>query len=231
MRPETRPSWDDYFFDVAAVVSTRATCPRAAIGCVIVNPRNHRILGTGYNGAAAGEAHCAEVGCLILADHCIRATHAEVNAARQVTTAERDLVAYVVGPRDVCSHCACSLYACGVRDVRIRSAATLLDAVTPQVIAWQRATFPSEEVGGILPAATHLLREVREIEADPENAEEWADAYMLTLSVQDRLKYGALRRGFHLGTEIARKLEINKSRSWGEPDVDGVVEHVRNGAS
>lgn len=222
-----RPAWDEYFFEVATVVSSRATCPRASIGCVIVDPRTHRILATGYNGAGAGEAHCADVGCTILADHCIRAVHAEVNAARQVQAGTRNLVAYVVGPRPICSHCARELYAAGVRDVRWRGPATRLDEVAIEVVAWQRETFPTEAQGGALPAARHLLREIEEIAADPEDAEEWADAYMLALSVQDRLKLGALERGIHLGTEVARKLEINKSRSWGEPDAEGVIEHVR----
>lgn len=115
-----RPDWDSYFFRIAAEVATRATCPRASIGAVIVNPRNHRLLATGYNGAAAGESHCTEVGCLMLANHCIRATHSEVNAAHQVASGQVNLVAYVVGARGVCSHCARELYAIGVRDVQWR---------------------------------------------------------------------------------------------------------------
>ena len=46
---------------IARTVSTRATCPRAAVGCVLM--REHRILTTGYNGAPRGVAHCLEVGC------------------------------------------------------------------------------------------------------------------------------------------------------------------------
>ncbi len=66
---------------IARTVSTRATCPRAAVGCVLV--RDHRILTTGYNGAPRGVAHCTEVGFTLVNDHCARATHAEANAVVQ----------------------------------------------------------------------------------------------------------------------------------------------------
>lgn len=60
------------------MVSTRATCPRRQVGCVITY--NHRIISTGYNGARKGDAHCIEVGCIIISNHCKRAKHAEINA-------------------------------------------------------------------------------------------------------------------------------------------------------
>src|SRR5579862_5454038 len=80
-KPEMRPGWDEYFMQIALTVATRATCPRAAVGCVLV--REHRILTTGYNGAPRGVAHCTEVGCTLVNDHCMRATHAEANAVVQ----------------------------------------------------------------------------------------------------------------------------------------------------
>jgi dCMP deaminase len=77
----TRPGWDEYFIEIARTVATRATCPRASVGCVLT--RERRILTTGYNGAPRGVAHCADVGCLLVHDHCQRATHAEANAIVQ----------------------------------------------------------------------------------------------------------------------------------------------------
>jgi dCMP deaminase len=58
----TRPSWDDYFIEIAKLVSSRATCLRRKVGAVIV--KDKRILSTGYNGAPSGFLHCSEVGCL-----------------------------------------------------------------------------------------------------------------------------------------------------------------------
>jgi dCMP deaminase len=62
-------------------VARRSTCPRAAVGAVIV--RDKRILTTGYNGAPAGLPHCTEVGCLMVNGHCVRTLHAEQNAIIQ----------------------------------------------------------------------------------------------------------------------------------------------------
>ena len=76
-----RPGWDEYFMEVARTVATRATCPRASVGAVLV--REQRILTTGYNGAPRHVAHCTEVGCELSGGHCVRSTHAEANAVVQ----------------------------------------------------------------------------------------------------------------------------------------------------
>lgn len=66
---------------IAEAVSTRSTCPRARVGAVVVV--DNRVIATGYNGAAPGEEHCTDVGCLVEDGHCQRALHAEVNAIAQ----------------------------------------------------------------------------------------------------------------------------------------------------
>jgi len=66
---------------IARTVATRATCPRASVGCVLT--RERRILTTGYNGAPRHVEHCIDVGCMVVHDHCQRATHAEANAIVQ----------------------------------------------------------------------------------------------------------------------------------------------------
>lgn len=76
-----RPEWDEYFMQIARTVSTRATCPRAQVGALVAHSR--RILTTGYNGAPPGLPHCSENGCLMVDNHCLRATHAEANAIVQ----------------------------------------------------------------------------------------------------------------------------------------------------
>lgn len=77
----TRPSWDQYFLQIAFTVASRSTCDRAHVGAVIV--RRRRILATGYNGSPTGLPHCDEVGHLIIDGHCVRALHAEQNAIIQ----------------------------------------------------------------------------------------------------------------------------------------------------
>jgi dCMP deaminase len=217
----TRPPWDEYFFDVAARVATRATCPRAAVGCVIVQPTTHRILATGYNGARPTLAHCTDVGCTVLADHCVRAIHAEVNATEQIMPGLRTLVAYVVGPRPVCSHCAAALYAVGVREVKWREVAPTLDRVIADVNAWQAETFPRATPASVV---EHLRREVAELVADPTNTSELADVVFLAVGL-------AYELDVDLTAIVADKLAVNKRRTWGQPDHLGVIEHIREAVS
>lgn len=52
----TRPSWDEYFLEIAIAVARRADCRRRQASCVIV--KDHRIVSTGYNGAPSGQPGC-----------------------------------------------------------------------------------------------------------------------------------------------------------------------------
>ena len=88
--PHTRPSWDEYFMEVAHTIAKRATCDRGRSGCVIA--RNKQILVTGYVGSPVGLPHCDEVGHLLkqvihedehITQHCVRTVHAEQNAICQ----------------------------------------------------------------------------------------------------------------------------------------------------
>lgn len=58
-----RPSWDEYFMQIAHLVKTRSTCLRRQVGAVAVSVE-HRIIGTGYNGPLPGTPHCDQAGCL-----------------------------------------------------------------------------------------------------------------------------------------------------------------------
>jgi dCMP deaminase len=60
-----RPSRDQVYIDIAAVIARRSTCFRRSVGCVLVDVDGF-ILSTGYNGVAAGRPHCN----LILDDNC-----------------------------------------------------------------------------------------------------------------------------------------------------------------
>lgn len=57
-----RPSFDEYFMEIAHIVAKRSTCLRRKVGAVLV--KDNHILSTGYNGAPKGFPHCKEVGCL-----------------------------------------------------------------------------------------------------------------------------------------------------------------------
>lgn len=60
--PMNRPSWNEYFMEIAHLVKRRATCIRRQVGAVLVKDKN--ILATGYNGAPSGIGHCLDRGCL-----------------------------------------------------------------------------------------------------------------------------------------------------------------------
>ena len=80
---------DEYFIEIAQVVSKRSTCLRHKNGAVLV--RNKHIISTGYNGAPSGLPHCSEVGCLREKSmipsgqrhELCRGAHAEANAIVQ----------------------------------------------------------------------------------------------------------------------------------------------------
>ncbi len=55
-----RPSWNDYFIEIAKVVSSRSTCLRRKYGAVIV--KDNVIIGTGYNGSPRDHANCIDTG-------------------------------------------------------------------------------------------------------------------------------------------------------------------------
>ncbi|MBI4707447.1 MAG: cytidine/deoxycytidylate deaminase family protein [Candidatus Omnitrophica bacterium] len=57
-----RPTWDEYFMEVAHLVAKRVTCLRRSVGAVLV--KDKKILATGYNGAPSGLKHCFDTGCI-----------------------------------------------------------------------------------------------------------------------------------------------------------------------
>lgn len=50
---------DTWGLQLAMVCSSRSTCLRRSVGCVLVDKNGH-VLSTGYNGVAKGEHHCNE---------------------------------------------------------------------------------------------------------------------------------------------------------------------------
>jgi len=56
-----RPDWDEYFMEIACVVSLRGNCIKRKVAAVIVLDK--RIISTGYNGTPRGIKNCNEGGC------------------------------------------------------------------------------------------------------------------------------------------------------------------------
>lgn len=56
-----RPSWDQYFMQLASLAAHRSNCMKRRVGCVLV--REKRVISTGYNGTPRNIRNCNEGGC------------------------------------------------------------------------------------------------------------------------------------------------------------------------
>ncbi len=118
----SRPTWDNYFMEIADTVSKRATCDRGKSGCVIV--REKQILVTGYVGAPKGLSHCDESGHMMkqvvhedgsVTSHCVRTVHAEQNAICQAARLGISLdKASLYCRMTPCRTCAMMIINCGI---------------------------------------------------------------------------------------------------------------------
>ena len=139
---ENRVSKENYYLDIAQVVSERSTCLRKCYGAIIV--KNDSIIATGYNGAPRGRKNCSDL------QYCMRdklniprgeryemcrSVHAEANA---IIAASRDQMLdstlYMVGfdaktgelLSDIssCSMCKRQIINAGIARVVIRNTQT-----------------------------------------------------------------------------------------------------------
>lgn len=117
-----RPSWDEYFMEIANTVAKRATCDRGRSGCVIA--RDRQLLVSGYVGSPKGLPHCDEVGHQMkktihedgnITQHCVRTVHAEQNAICQAAKLGISLQGATLYCRMTpCRTCAMLIINCGI---------------------------------------------------------------------------------------------------------------------
>lgn len=111
-----RIDWDQYFMIQAALLASRSTCNRLAVGAVLV--RDKRIIGSGYNGSVAGDDHCIDVGCELRDGHCVRTIHAEMNALLQCARFGTSTAGAVLYVTDFpCLQCTKSLLQAGITEI------------------------------------------------------------------------------------------------------------------
>jgi dCMP deaminase len=120
-----RPSWDEYFMEIANTVAKRATCDRGRSGCVIA--KGKQLLVTGYVGSPNGMAHCDDVGHQMkktvhedgnITNHCVRTVHAEQNAICQAAKLGLALEGSTLYCRMTpCRTCAMLIINCGIKRV------------------------------------------------------------------------------------------------------------------
>lgn len=136
-----RPSWDEYFMEMAELTAKRSTCLRRKVGAVIVKDRH--AVATGYNGAPRGIMHCEEKGGCLRQQlnvpsgqrhELCRALHAEQNAIIQAAVMGNSIeggIIYIT--HQPCAICAKMIINAGITRIVIREgypdelAASILD--------------------------------------------------------------------------------------------------------
>ena len=126
---DERPSWDEYFMQMAELTSKRSTCLRRQVGAVIVKDKH--IIATGYNGAPRGVPHCAQkVGCLREQlkvpsgerHELCRALHAEQNAIIQAATLGQSIEGgSIFVTHQPCSICSKMIINAGITRIVVRA--------------------------------------------------------------------------------------------------------------
>jgi dCMP deaminase len=119
-----RPSWDEYFMNIAKVVASRSNCIKRKVAAIIV--KDKRVISTGYNGTPRGTRNCNEGGCprcnsLAASgtnlEECL-CSHGEENAIVQASyhgVSVKDAIIYsTFAP---CLQCAKMIINAGIRDV------------------------------------------------------------------------------------------------------------------
>ncbi len=120
-----RPTWDEYFMEVAETIAKRATCDRGRSGCVIA--KDNRLLVSWYVWSPAGLPHCDEVWHQFkqithedwrVTNHCMRTVHAEQNAIFQAAKFWISVDgATLYCKMTPCRTCAMMIIACGIKRV------------------------------------------------------------------------------------------------------------------
>ena len=108
-----RPTWDEYFCNMATLTATRSSCNRLHVGCVLV--LDNRVVAQGYNGYLSGAQHTA----LMCDGHNIGTIHAEQNAV--LDCAKRGVscnktTAYIT--HYPCFNCIKFLAAAGIKEIK-----------------------------------------------------------------------------------------------------------------
>jgi dCMP deaminase len=120
-----RPSWDEYFIEMANHIGKRGTCDRGRCGSVIVKGKH--VLSTGYAGAPTGLKHCDHIGHQMkstthedgrVSKHCVRTTHSEQNSICQAAKFGIPLEGATIYVKfEPCFNCAKMIINCGIKRV------------------------------------------------------------------------------------------------------------------
>ena len=110
---EVRMDWNNYFMSIAHLISSRSTCKRLHVGCVLV--KDNRVISSGYNGFLPNQPHISR----IRDNHEQATVHAEQNciadcAKRGIST--ENATAYIT--HYPCINCTKLLLASGINHIK-----------------------------------------------------------------------------------------------------------------
>jgi len=108
-----RLSWDEYFISSALLMSSRSSCERLHVGCVLV--KENRIISAGYNGFLAGLPHES----CVVNNHEQNTVHAEQNAISDCAKRGGSVngsTAYIT--HYPCINCTKILLAAGIKEIK-----------------------------------------------------------------------------------------------------------------
>ena len=110
---KTRINWDDYFMSIAILISSRSSCNRLHVGCVLV--KDTRIISVGYNGFLPKLPHES----IVVDGHEQATVHAEQNSitdcAKRGISCE-NAIAYIT--HYPCLNCAKILAASQIKEIK-----------------------------------------------------------------------------------------------------------------
>lgn len=109
---DERISWDEYFMSISFLASSRSSCRRLHVGCVLVE--DNRVISMGYNGFLQNCPHNS----IIFNNHEQATVHAEQNAitdAAKRGVSLKDATAYIT--HYPCLTCSKLLYSSGINHI------------------------------------------------------------------------------------------------------------------
>lgn len=128
-----RPTWNNYFINIAEAVAKRSSCLRNSVGAVIVKGKD--IISTGYNGAPQYQSNCLKIGTCYRNENKIKSgtqlercravgSHAESNAislaARNGHSTDGSII-YIVGHNVVCNQCKAMIANANIKAVVLKN--------------------------------------------------------------------------------------------------------------
>ncbi len=154
--------WDEYFLQIAELISTKSKDPSTKCGCIIVD-KNHRVVSTGYTGLIQG----ADESKMTLSERPIKylfSTHSEMNA---VLFARRDLTGCTIYNNvATCDNCLKYCLQAGIkrfvfRNLRVHSHSTdssksMTNFSTDEVVVRMLASMPDVETLDITTGKSYI---------------------------------------------------------------------------